>query len=136
MARWLIWAAVVIVWTVGLQYPVPEPRSLPAGEFISVNRFLLGKSLHVLVYLGLTVLSAWVPMSQRYRWMMMFFLMAHAWGGEMLQEALNPWCHRGGSLSDIGIDIVGILLGVAASWKWWTNPVIAPTPNTLQLTTF
>ena len=121
MARWLIWTAVLIVWTVGLQFPVPEPRSWPAGEFIVTNRFLLGKSLHVLVYGGLTALSARVPTAMRYRWLMMLFLMVHAWGGEMLQELLNPWCHRGGSLSDVGIDIVGILLGVAASWKWWTR---------------
>ena len=121
MARWLIWIAVVIVWTVGLQYPVPEPGSLPAGEFISINRFLLGKALHMLVYAGLTVLSAWTPMAVRYRWMMMFFLMLHAWGGEMLQEALNPWCHRGGSLADVGFDFAGIALGAAASWKWWAR---------------
>ena len=121
MARWLIWTAIVIVWMAALQYPVPDSGSLPAAEFILTHRFLLGKSLHVLVYGGLTALSAFVPMATRYRWLMMLFLMTHAWGGEMLQEVLNPWCHRGGSLSDVGIDIVGILLGVAASWKWWTR---------------
>jgi hypothetical protein len=119
--RWLIWSGFVIAWTVGLEMPVPPPEQMPAGEFIVTNRFLFGKSLHAVAYALMTVLSVWVPMPVRYRWLMMFFLMGHAWGSEMLQEALEPWCHRGGSLGDVGFDVIGIVLGVAVSWKWWTR---------------
>jgi hypothetical protein len=117
--RWLIWAAVVIVWTLGLEFPVPKPEHIPAGEFIIERKYIIGKTLHVSAYALLAILSAWVPTPPRYRWLMMFFLMVHAWGSEMLQEALNPWFHRGGSLSDVGFDVVGIVLGLAVSWKWW-----------------
>jgi len=121
VTRWLIWLAVVIVWTVGLQYPVPEPTRIPASDFIVTNKVIIGKAMHVIVYALIAVLSAWVWTPLRYRWLMMFFLMLHAWGTEMLQEALEPWCHRGGSLSDVGFDVIGIMLGVAISWKWWTT---------------
>ena len=121
MLRWLIWTTVVIVWTVGLELRVPHPGDTPTGEFIYTNRYAFGKCLHIAVYGALTVLSAWVPIAGRSRWLMMIFLMAHAWGTEMLQEALNPWCHRDGSLGDVGIDYIGIAIGLAASWKWWTR---------------
>ena len=120
MVRWLIWTTVVIVWSVALELPVPDPGG-PAGEFIFTNKYLFAKAVHVACYGVMTVLSAWVPMAGRYRWLMMFFLMGHAWGTEMLQEALHDWCHRGGSLADVGYDIVGIILGVTASWKNWVG---------------
>jgi hypothetical protein len=121
VVRWLIWTAVVIVWTVGLEWPVPDPGHGPAREFILTYKYVVGKSLHVAVYALLAVLSAWVPTTARYRWLMMFFLMGHAWGTEMLQETLEEWCYRGGSLSDVGFDLIGIVAGVAVSWKWWTK---------------
>lgn len=119
MARWLIWTAVVIAWTLALLFPVPQPEQMPAGEFIYSKKFIIGKTMHVGVYAALAALSAWAPMPARYRWVMMFVLMGHAWGTEMLQEALEPWCHRGGSLGDVGLDIIGIVGGTAASWRWW-----------------
>jgi hypothetical protein len=129
--RWTVWAAVVIVWTLGLEFPVPTPEHIPAGDFIISKKFIIGKTLHVSVYALLAILSAWVPISPRYRWLMMFFLMVHAWGSEMLQELLSPWCHRGGSLSDVGIDVVGIALGLAVSWKWWT--AVPDPPRVLEV---
>jgi hypothetical protein len=48
-------------------------------------------------------------------------MMGHAWGTEMLQEALHDYCFRGGSLSDIGFDVIGIIVGVGLSWPWWTQ---------------
>ncbi len=111
----------MIVWTVGLELPVPDPGKMPAGEFILTNKYLFAKTVHVAVYAGLAVLSAWVPLAGRYRWLMMFVLMGHAWGTEMAQEALKPWCHRGGSLADVGYDIAGIVVGAAVSWKWWVG---------------
>ena len=118
--RWLVWIIVVIVWTTALEMPVSEPDG-PAGEFIWTNKYLFTKTVHVVSYGVLTVLSAWVPMNARYRWLMMFFVMGHAWGTEMLQKVLHDWCHRGGSLEDVGYDILGIIVGVAASWKVWAR---------------
>lgn len=121
MVRWLIWISVVIVWTVALEVPISDPGAVPAREFILTNKYVFGKSLHVVAYGLVAVLSAWVPLPGRYRWLMMFFLMGHAWATEMLQMALEPWCHRGGSLADVGYDILGIVLGVAATWKSWVK---------------
>jgi VanZ family protein len=52
---------------------------------------------------------------------MMFVLMLHAWGTEMLQEMLVDYFNRGGQLSDVAFDVMGIVIGVAISWKWWTR---------------
>jgi hypothetical protein len=121
VARWLLLATIGIGWGIALELPVPKPGEIPAGELIVTNKFIIGKSLHVGVYAALAVLAAWVPLDTRYRWLMMFLLIGHAWGTEMLQEALADWCHRGGSLSDIGIDLIGISIGTGVSWKWWTR---------------
>ena len=121
VARWLLWGGFVAAWTVALELPVPDTGELPGGEFIASYRYFLAKSIHVSVYAALTVLAARVALSARYRWLMIFGLMAHATATEILQQVLNPWCHRGGSLIDVGFDQLGITLGVLASWKWWTG---------------
>ena len=128
MNRWLTWVAFVLVWSAALEFPVPVPDDPDTERFIVTYRYILGRSLHVGAYAMLAVLSAWVPVAVRYRWIMMFFLLAHAWGSEMLQQELKPWFGRSGSLGDVGWDIGGILIGVAVSWKWWIreDPLINP----------
>jgi VanZ family protein len=121
VARWLIWLLFVISWSAALEMPFPQQEHLPGGEFIITYKIIIAKSLHLGAYILLTVLSAWVPVKARYRWLMMFFLMVHAWGSEMLQDALKKICFRTGSLEDVGIDVIGIIIGVAISWKWWTR---------------
>jgi VanZ family protein len=117
--RWLIWLGFVIPWSVALEIPFPETADLPGGEVLLTNRRLIAKSLHVAVYAFMAILSGWVPMAPRFRWVMMFFLMGHAWGSEYVQELLQSYCFRGGKLSDVGFDIIGIIIGVGLSWKWW-----------------
>lgn len=119
MARWLIWTVVIIAWTVCLEAPVPIPE--PHADAVSVltARAVFAKLVHVGAYAFLTALSAWPPLPTRYRWMMMFFLMAHATGTEVLQEALHEWCGRGGSLWDVALDQLGVLIGFLIAWKWW-----------------
>jgi len=53
---------------------------------------------------------------------MMFFLMAHATATEVLQVALHEWCGRGGSLWDVALDQLGVLVGFLIGWKWWMRP--------------
>jgi len=120
--RWLIWFAFVVAWTIALEMPFPATDKLPGGDVIASNKVLFAKGMHVAVYVAMAILSGWVPIATRYRWVMMFFLMGHAWGSEYLQELLQSICFRGGKLSDVGFDIIGIVIGVALSWKWWTAP--------------
>jgi len=93
--RWLIWIGFVVAWTIALEVPAPETEGLPGGEMIDSNRRLIAKSAHVAVYVVMAMLSGWVPIALRYRWVMMFFLMGHAWGTEYLQELLQSVCFRG-----------------------------------------
>ena len=117
----MIWTLFVVGWTAALEVPIPEPTTLPGSEIIVTYKYLIAKSAHVALYAVMTVLSAWVPLATRYRWLMMLFLMGHATATELLQAELEEYCHRGGSLADVGYDHLGILLGAAISWKWWTR---------------
>ncbi|MSQ94999.1 MAG: hypothetical protein EXR98_10655 [Gemmataceae bacterium] len=121
MARWLVWTLFIVAWTVAMEVPIPEPSALPGAEIIVTNKYLIAKAGHVAIYALMTVLSARVPLALRYRWLMMIFLMGHAFGTELLQAALEEYCHRGGVLGDVGYDHLGILLGAAIRWKWWTK---------------
>jgi hypothetical protein len=120
LRRWQIWLTLVIVWTIALEFPVPDPGDIPAREFILSLKFIVGKTMHLMIYAWLAAYSARLDVPARFRWLLMFFLMFHAWATEMLQRALSHWFHRGGSLTDVGIDILGIAIGVAFSWKRWT----------------
>jgi hypothetical protein len=117
--RWILWGVFVIAWTVALELPVPKAEHMPAGEFIVSNKQLIGKTLHGLVYAAMAAWAGLLPMPARYRFVMMFFLMTHAWGTEMLQYSLD-W-GRTGTLFDVGLDIAGIAVGVAATWRRWTT---------------
>jgi VanZ family protein len=119
--RWLIWGLFVIAWTIALELPIPQPEMLPGGAIVMSHRYLIAKSIHVSAFAVLAALSGWVLVPARYRWIMMFLVMLHAWGTEMLQEMLVDYCKRGGSLTDVAFDVLGITIGVALSWKWWTR---------------
>jgi len=120
--RWFIWGAFVILWTTALEAPIPEPsEELPGRDIVITYRKLIAKSLHIGAYAFFAALSGWMPVPARYRWLMMFFLMLHAWGTELLQEILAPYCNRSGSLTDVAFDVLGIIIGVALSWKLWTR---------------
>ncbi|HZZ81124.1 MAG TPA: VanZ family protein [Gemmataceae bacterium] len=122
MWRWLTWGTYVIAWTVALEVPVPIPPA-PAHMAAEVTlRGLFSKFVHVGAYTVLTLLSAWLPVSARYRWLIVFFLAAHATGTEILQTALQEYCGRGGSLYDVGLDLVGMAFGFVITWRWWARP--------------
>jgi VanZ family protein len=120
--RWLIWGTYVIAWTVALEVPVPIQPAPPEMAAEVTLRGLFSKFVHVGAYTVLTLLSAWVPLPMRYRWLMVFFLAVHATGTEILQTTLQDYCGRTGSIHDIGLDLVGIALGLVFTWRWWTQP--------------
>lgn len=110
--RWLIWGVFVAAWTYALLAPIPD---LPEDTLIAEHHFVIGKSIHVAVYTFWTLLSAWLRAPARSRWLLLAFISFHAMATEYLQQFVE----RGSSLRDVGLDHIGLLLGVALSWKWW-----------------
>jgi len=103
----------VAVWTTALltTFPVEmSHRVLPEGY-----RFSAAKTLHVSAYAFLTLLAAWLPVRVRWRWLCVAFLSLHGFATEYLQTFVG----RGGALTDVGLDHIGILLGLLIGWRWW-----------------
>jgi VanZ family protein len=115
--RWLIWLAYVAAWSGALLAPIPQHLGVRIHDVDL--RFVLAKTLHVSAYAVLAVLSGWLRVPSRFRWMLALFLAGHATATEFLQQYLPP---RIGAVNDIGLDLIGIALGCALSWKWWCEP--------------
>jgi VanZ family protein len=114
--RWLAWCVVLVAWTIALL--TTEPVHVAEAVLAPRMLFPASKFLHVSAYALLAVLSGWLQVSFRFRWLLLVFLSLHAAGTEYLQQFVPE---RVPSLRDVGIDHVGIVLGLAVSWKWWWN---------------
>jgi VanZ family protein len=130
--RWLVWLLFVGVWTWALLLPNPErwaralilPETIVVPEDHPVRQELLemvlslvfSKTLHVAGYAVLAILSGWQRLTGPFRWALLAFLSLHALGTEFFQ-AYVPGRHP--SWRDVGLDHVGIVLGLALTWKWW-----------------
>jgi VanZ family protein len=117
LVPWLLWAAFVVLWTSALL--IPRPHELVPSEAVLEYSFSIAKTLHVTAYALFAVLSAALPVSSRRRWLLIVFMSAHAFlteFGQLFVEARHP------SLRDVGIDHLGMMLGMACSWTWWRRP--------------
>jgi VanZ family protein len=112
--RWLLWSIFVVVWTTALltTQPVHVARAILAPPAI----FPTAKLLHVSAYALLAVLSGWLLVPPRWRWVLLVFMCFHAFATEFFQQFVPE---RGPSLWDVGIDHVGIAIGLTLSCKWW-----------------
>jgi hypothetical protein len=119
--RWWIWGAFVLAWTVALLAPIPPNGPLGLTGFELKPKLFLTKGLHLSAYAFLAVLTGWLRVPIRYRFILIFFLMAHATYSEVLQYALEEYSHRSGTLMDVALDNIGIAIGLALSWRWWTR---------------
>jgi hypothetical protein len=122
--RWQLWGLYVIAWTVALLYPIVPDIGLEGTEELLTVRAVIGKTAHVSAYAVMAVLTGWLRAPTRYRWLLVFFVMAHATATEMGQWVMNEqlgWSIRTGDLRDVAYDNVGILMGLLLSWKWWTQ---------------
>ena len=115
--RWLVWVLYLCAWTAALL--TTHPVQLATVVFPETTlRFLAAKLLHVSAYALLAVLSGWLRAPLRYRWLLLAFLPAHALGTEFLQQFVEL---RTGSWEDVGIDHLGLALGLTLSWRQWRS---------------
>jgi VanZ family protein len=115
--RWSVWSVFTVLWTLALL--TPEPVHVANAVLTSPARFPTAKLLHVASYAVLVGLTAWLLIPRRGRWLLLGFLSLHALGTEFLQQFVPE---RGPSWRDVGINHVGLALGLIASWSWWRRP--------------
>jgi hypothetical protein len=119
--RWLIWGGYAVLWTVMLVMPGREIVRTGVTEWSPGSWFYVTKSAHVLAYALFAFLSGFLLVPARFRWMLLFLVMIHGTITELTQLYV-PELGRHGCLEDVGLNNIGVLLGVLAGWKWWTYP--------------
>lgn len=112
--RWLVWGIVLAVWTVGLLSP--QPVDLADRMLTAQAGFLSFKAGHVAAYAVLAVLSGWLHVRPRHRWLLLALLSLHAFATEYCQRFVPP---RTPSWGDVGLDHLGLLVGLGLSHRWW-----------------
>ena len=114
MWRWFFWTVFVIVWTAALL--TTEPVHVAQAVLAPPVIFPTSKLLHLSAYAVLAVLSGWLFVTAHWRWLLVVFMCFHAFGTEFFQQFVPE---RGASLRDVGIDHIGIVVGLALSSRWW-----------------
>jgi VanZ family protein len=112
--RWCVWAVCMVGWTLSLLTPYPVRVGhdvLPAQA-----AFPVAKGLHLTVYAGLTVLSAWLFVRRSRRWLLLAVLSLHGFLTEYIQTFVPA---RTGCWQDVGLDHIGIAAGFLLSIRWW-----------------
>ena len=116
---WCVWSVYAILWTAALVSPYTGPEHFGAGAvlFNLSLKFLIAKSLHLSAYAVWTILTGWLRPLLPWRFFLLFLLMSHAVGTEIIQQYVG----RNGILEDAALDQLGILIGLAVSWRWWAD---------------
>jgi VanZ family protein len=118
-ARWVIWFLFLAAWTLALL--TPQPVQLAQEVLPDQDRFYFGKSLHIAAYAVLVILTTWLKVTNRVRWMCLAFLSFHAFATEFLQLYVPE---RSGSLRDVELNHLGLALGLILTIPWWWTPLV------------
>jgi len=111
---WPIWIAYAIAWSLALL--TPQPIHVRDAVLSEQPAIFSSKLVHIGGYMIFTILSGWLRLPLPFRWSALAFLSLHALGTEYLQQFVPK---RTPSLIDVGLDHIGIVLGLALTWKWW-----------------
>ncbi len=111
--RWPLWLLCVALWTAALLRK--EPQEFNRRVVVPAIRLPVSKFLHVGAYAFLTAFAGILPMKRR-RWLLLVFLSVHAMATEYLQTFVPM---RTGSWRDVGLNHLGIALGLALTWRCW-----------------
>jgi hypothetical protein len=98
------------------------PVDVTTTPEVAETAFYFGKSVHVAAYAVFTILSGWLRLPFRYRWFLLLFLSLHAFATEYIQNFVHgdfDWQARHPSFRDVGLDHLGIAIGVLCTWPWW-----------------
>lgn len=124
--RWAVWWLFTLAWTTALLVPPsvvgwvfalffpPPPVPVEDAKYEEL-KFLVAKSIHVAAFAFWAVLSAWLHLPGSGRWRLLIFLSLHAMATEFLQQFVG----RTGSWQDVGLDHIGVAVGLLLSWRWW-----------------
>jgi hypothetical protein len=125
LVPFVVFAVFLGLWTWKLLEANPVPETLTQGWSLDL-KFLASKVLHVAAYGFLTLLAAWLPVSQtRFRWVIAL-LMMHAIVTEIGQSYVP---NRHGSPIDVGFDWLGIALALALLWIIRRPSSATPSPR-------
>jgi VanZ family protein len=114
LIRRALWVVFLLAWTVALVVPVfVFPPSLAHG---SVATIPLGKILHVSCYAGLAATVPAIVRRWRSAWGVLLALSLHTIATELIQAFVPT---RGPSLFDVGLDHIGLTVGVLLTWPSW-----------------
>src|SRR5262249_6506336 len=114
VALWAAWLAALAVWTAALL--TPQPVQAAQAVLPPEMEFPTAKTLHVGAYAFLTVLACRLPRGGPCRWLPLAVLSLHGLGTEYLQQFVESRC---GCWQDVGLDHVGIALGLLVGWIGW-----------------
>jgi hypothetical protein len=130
LVRWVVWAVFAVAWTTALLVPKPissrqltenvtsqvahEETAKAAGQWLPFSALV-----HLSAYGVFAVLSGWQLLSRLGRWLLLAFVLGHGILTEFLQWLLPTG--RTGCVEDVGLDWLGVLLGLAVTWKWWQH---------------
>jgi VanZ family protein len=115
LGRWLAWLTYAALWTTALLVPIPV-HPLTLGAAPADVKFAVAKGIHVVAYAFFAIVSGWLHAPARLRWLLLFAITAHGTATELLQTLTTT---RTGTLRDVGLDNLGVALGLFVSWKWW-----------------
>jgi len=80
--RWLVWLTYLALMTTALLVPIPRhPITLESAH--PHVRFAVFKAVHVLAYALLAILAGWLRAPARFRWLLLFVVMAHGTATEL-----------------------------------------------------
>lgn len=97
--------------------PGPVQEQLPLPEFIFLRKMLFAKTVHVIGYATLAILTGSLRAPAPWRPLLMLAIMFHAGATEYVQQFVE----RGASVNDVVLNHLAIAAGFALSWKWWTR---------------
>jgi len=110
----IVFFTLLALWTVALLAPVPKEsakRVLGGDDEV----FVFGKMVHISIYAFLSILGGSMTLSRPQRWGILGLLSFHGFATEFLQQ----FVHRGASWRDVGLDHIGITMGILFGWRWW-----------------